>query len=602
MVTHRALVRALVLLLGPGPFAACNALVGNDDKILVGVGASDAHPDTAPVPTEAGLAEGDSSFPADVATCASGVVCNGVCASEGDVHNCGGCGADCAALPNVQIAGVTCGNGKCLYQCVSGYGDCNGSGTGCPDALSANPNCGSCNTTCTASQGAAYCGTLNATGMYGCLLCPANAPTLCGNACVDTTSDANHCGSCDDACLNPPNGVPVCTNSQCTVQCDSGFHVCFGQCLDRTSISTCGASCVPCPSASNATTTCDGQACGFSCVGNFEDCDGDASNGCETDLAADGANCGSCGRSCQGQACTVGQCTITTIADGQNFPYSLFVDANNVYWTNSGTGSDGTVVACSVHGCSDQPRPLAAGLPFPHGLAVDGTNVYWTNNGGGSVMSCPIAGCNNAPTTLAIALNEPESIAVDATNIYWTNTGGGSVMRCDKLGCVQPNILAISLPSPWGIAVDLTSVYWTNNGITMGSVMDCPITGCASPTTLAQGFSQGFARYDIAVDSSAIYWTDSSQGLVMKVARDGSGTITTLATGQNQPCKLALDATNVYWANEGDGTVVRCAVGGCAAPMVLASQLDVPCGITVDATSVYWATSDNPGIVQATAK
>ena len=45
------------------------------------------------------------------------------------------------------------------------------------------------------------------------------------------------------------------------------------------------------------------------CAGGFVDCDGDATNGCETDAAADTNNCGACGQVCAaGQVCVSGAC------------------------------------------------------------------------------------------------------------------------------------------------------------------------------------------------------------------------------------------------------------------------------------------------------
>jgi hypothetical protein len=51
------------------------------------------------------------------------------------------------------------------------------------------------------------------------------------------------------------------------------------------------------------------------CETGTGDCDGDASNGCETDLTADGANCGTCGEVCgtdhtTASSCSAGQCQL----------------------------------------------------------------------------------------------------------------------------------------------------------------------------------------------------------------------------------------------------------------------------------------------------
>jgi len=47
---------------------------------------------------------------------------------------------------------------------------------------------------------------------------------------------------------------------------------------------------------------CASGACTFTCNGGFGDCDGTASNGCETNLATSTANCGACGSVCPAPA------------------------------------------------------------------------------------------------------------------------------------------------------------------------------------------------------------------------------------------------------------------------------------------------------------
>jgi cysteine-rich repeat protein len=78
-------------------------------------------------------------------------------------------------------------------------------------------------------------------------------------------------------------------------------------------------------------------------------------------------------------------------------------------------------------------------------------------------------------------------------------------------------------------------------------------TSCRNtPTTLASGQS----AWNLAVDSTHVYWTNSNGGEVMKVPL-GGGTPVVLASGQAGPRDIAVDSTHVYWTNESPGEVMK---------------------------------------------
>src|SRR5262249_23387619 len=63
------------------------------------------------------------------------------------------------------------------------------------------------------------------------------------------------------------------------------------------------------------TDVCTATGCGIgACDPGFADCDGIASNGCETNTGTDRDHCGSCTRRCAlGQVCTGGTCGIVCL-------------------------------------------------------------------------------------------------------------------------------------------------------------------------------------------------------------------------------------------------------------------------------------------------
>lgn len=110
--------------------------------------------------------------------------------------------------------------------------------------------------------------------------------TLCGTACVDTTSSLEHCGSCFAAC-HPANASGVCSAGQCRLSaCADGWDDCDLQAANGCeskldSVANCGACGIQCTNA-NGTTSCVSGACAPACGAGSDDCNGEARDGCET--------------------------------------------------------------------------------------------------------------------------------------------------------------------------------------------------------------------------------------------------------------------------------------------------------------------------------
>lgn len=121
-----------------------------------------------------------------------------------------------------------------------------------------------------------------------CACPPANT---CGNACVDLSSDAGHCGNCGHACPF----AAVCAGAKCV--CPGGGTECGGACVDaETDTQNCGACNVHC-------------GAGFACVGGSCACPKSICAGACVDLAVDEQNCGSCNKVCPAASqCQSGSC------------------------------------------------------------------------------------------------------------------------------------------------------------------------------------------------------------------------------------------------------------------------------------------------------
>lgn len=162
--------------------------------------------------------------------------------------------------------------------------------------------------------------------------------------------------------------------------CPTGTKLCAGVCASTSNpaFGCEAAACGACASSAHQTPGCDGNgACTTTCDTGFADCDGMASNGCETDTANDPSDCGTCGKACPGPT---GQATCTSGACGLTCPAG-FADCN----ANPADGCE-TSVTTTTH-CGTCSKACTNG---------NGTTAC---TGGGCTPTCAtgFADCNGNP-------------------------------------------------------------------------------------------------------------------------------------------------------------------------------------------------------------
>lgn len=301
----------------------CNAILANDPGVLLVSDEAGTEPELdggiaptplpEPTPTDAAPTEDagslvgfDSGATDGAAPCPPGDLrCGGVCVSSADPRF--GCGDGTCAPCAVAHATAACAAGRCAVGgCDRGFADCNAAvADGCEADLSRATSCGACGLACSPATPA--CAPIGPT--FQCTTgCPPNAPTRCGEECVDVLVSVAHCGACAAACPPVDNATTACALGACAFTCRPGFHACAGRCVTVEDPAACGAACVACPPIVNGRATCNGEACGGVCDLGFADCDGNPANGCEAALLTSPLSCGACGRVCASGVCLLGVC------------------------------------------------------------------------------------------------------------------------------------------------------------------------------------------------------------------------------------------------------------------------------------------------------
>lgn len=174
-------------------------------------------------------------------------------------------------------------------------------GSDCFDVQTSAAHCGMCFAACADKE----------TCVAGKCVAPCPAGhTRCGSACVNTASDPAHCGACDKACA----GMENCNAGTCSLSCDFPNKACGGKCVNiQFDANHCGDCDKVCPSGAKGTGNCTSGSCVLTCESGFGNCDDNASNGCEVNLASTDAHCGGCFKACSAtETCLASKCECKT--------------------------------------------------------------------------------------------------------------------------------------------------------------------------------------------------------------------------------------------------------------------------------------------------
>jgi hypothetical protein len=439
-------------------------------------------------------------------------------------------------------------------MCVKPHAQCS---EGCVDVSSDRDNCGACGFSC---------GPLALCVSSTCVACPPNE-TACGTTgaafCADLTANDQNCGSCGNACA---------LGTSCKAgQCVCPLTTCGTACVDTTNDAMhCGSCTNACPSgAANEIATCTNSQCSILCAAPFADCDGNGTNGCETNLQTSASSCGACGRSCFTGGCSAGLCGATTYATGGTLG-PLAVDATSVYWADR--SASGAIFSAPIGGgagtsiVSDNAATV---------LGVDASQIVWLHLND-EIDSVPVSG---GSTTKLDQKSGVRGLAFEGGYVYYT-LSSGPVMRAGEDGSSAPVTLT-GATNPSAIAVDGANVYFADGA---GDLFVVPVSAQNVPPTPFASGAQVSAT--IALDATHVYWVTGS-GNIFRQTKTGA-TATQLASGQPIVTNLATDGVALYWG-DASGIIDRMPVTGGIPVPITKAQPGTLRTVVVDSSRVYWS-------------
>lgn len=327
------------------------------------------------------------------------------------------------------------------------------------------------------------------------------------------------------------------------------------------------------------------------------------------DTTSDAKHCGGCNHSCLGGMCVASKCQPVTLASGQRFtnPFAmptLTVDRSRVYWV-----TDDSVLSFDIQGQSI--KTLAPVQKSARTIAADATHLYWLEEnatpGDTTYLSrlhkMPLAG-GTIITLLTGGPSPDESLSINNFSIahddlYFGDSHVGGVAR---LPCAGGNIEQLVLGNirVLELTADANGVYWVESAPAapeaVSSILRSSDLSGNHVLNLSSAKSIASAT---AADDELIWWEMPFGSMTGKiVTMPSSGGLPRVLFEPAAGGRMTADRDFVYYV---DGSrLIRVARDQTGSYTTLLSTPDPIIALTNDATSLYWLTKT--GLVQSLAK
>jgi hypothetical protein len=229
-----------------------------------------------------------------------------------------------------------------------------------------------------------------------------------------------------------------------------------------------------------------------------------------------------------------------------------------------------------------------------------GEKIYWENDyprscsptsksiGSANLDGSSIDSITVPNATLSCGYDAVYQIATDANYLYWGQPNSKKIARANLDGSnANLNFISGITYGGYGIAVDANYIYFDNSreylAKTDHSIGRANLDGSGVINNFINLGTGGADNLQVA--EGYLYW--SNRYSVKRIKSDGSGSIMTVATFENETFGFSINTNNIFYADDRANKIYKSNLDGSELSLLL-SLRDVSSGIAATDSYLYW--------------
>jgi len=232
-----------------------------------------------------------------------------------------------------------------------------------------------------------------------------------------------------------------------------------------------------------------------------------------------------------------------SLLSGLDNPFGIAVVGSNLFVSNFGDGTDGTITEYNI--ATGSASTFASGISHLNGIVASGSNLFVPNLGTGTIVEYNTT--TGASSTLVSGLSSPLStpyniaISVSGTDLFYTDNSDSSIGEYDLTTGTLTSLPVSGLDYPFDIAASGSDLFITN-GDSNNTVLEYNLsTGSTTPL-----FTWSSSLYGIAVSgSNLLVATNDNTILEYNLTSGHTSTLISSEQGLDGPNDIVVDVQGV---------------------------------------------------------